>query len=117
MARKGYKITQAVRDRLTKARAAIKPKQRDPNALKPGDPKYRGRVKKFRRTHKVYRNKCRRKNYSSSRPRIRKNRPWTEWEIGLVILSTSETDRALAESMGRSVQALQQKRYMLKCNR
>ena len=115
MAIKGYKITPAVLNRLEKARKAIKPKIRNPNNLKPNDSKYRGRMKIFRKSHTPYRNKCRKNNYSKSRPSLRRNRPWSPYELQyLAVWTNAWSDRKIARDLDRSVQAIQQKRYQLK---
>lgn len=115
MANKGYKITQAVKDRLEKARKSIKPKVKNPNALKPNDPKYKHHKKESRRRNTDMRNKCRNKNYAQSRPSVRNNKPWGILEMTSIINSPL-SDRELAKSLGRSVQAIQTKRYCLRLN-
>jgi hypothetical protein len=68
----------------------------------------------WRKAHKKFRNKCRKKNYMKSRPAVRKNRPWTNEELYFVFEPGCWPDSALAISIGRSVQAIQQKRYLIK---
>ena len=48
-----------------------------------------------------------------SRPEKRTNKPWGEFEQ-LMILTKDLIDTYLSHALGRSVQAIQQKRYQLK---
>jgi hypothetical protein len=73
--------------------------------------KYIGRKKKYRKAHKDLRNKSRKDNYSKSKPIKRTNRPWTDHDIWM--LGCRVPDFILAKSLNRSVQAIQQKRYLL----
>lgn len=82
--------------------------------MNPNDPKYKHRIKKWRKANKESRNKSRARNYAKSRPLIRKNRPWAEHEIDLLIDEGTCNDFELGIIIGRSVQAIQQKRYQIK---
>lgn len=77
------------------------------------DPKYKKRKKVFRLKNKKMRNKSRKANYKKSRPKVRKNRPWSMWDV-IMLKNLKESDKWVAEYLDRSVQAIQQKRYMLK---
>lgn len=82
--------------------------------------------KQWRKANPKYRNARRKSNYTKSRPpaeikkrRISgvKHRPWTSYE--LIFFSINRDlikDRDLAILLNRSVQAIQQKRYLIKCN-
>lgn len=74
------------------------------------------RRKKFRKTHKTFRNDCRKRNYKKKSPSVRRNRPWTNDEVMFIVhdLNSIWGDAAMAVFIGRSVQAIQQKRYLLK---
>lgn len=74
--------------------------------------KYRLRKKNFRLKNKKIRNNQRSRNYLKSRPKVRHNWPWFSGEDWL-IMSGAVKDRALAECLERSVQAIQQRRYVL----
>lgn len=67
---------------------------------------------KYRKDHPKLRNKCRKNNYSKSRPEIRKNKSWGPIELSL-IRNKDFCDTSLSRIMQRSVQAIQQKRYKL----
>jgi hypothetical protein len=47
----------------------------------------------------------------------RSHRPWSEAELSLVVARKRPSDRILSENLGRSVQAIQQKRAELKKRR
>lgn len=66
-----------------------------------------------RKKNKAKRNEYRKRNYSQSRPVVRKNRPWTQPQMAL-ILSNEGKDKHFSIIFNRSVQAIQQKRYKLK---
>lgn len=67
----------------------------------------------YRLNHVENRNLSRKLNYSKSRPDVKKSMPWTEIE-NFSIISRKWSDKELAKMFGRSVQAIQQKRYLLK---
>ncbi len=76
--------------------------------------------------HPKARNKARKANYKRSRPAVRKKVLWSEQEIMLLAKTppfyymtksgevTIFTDKLISIHLGRSVQAIQQKRYQLK---
>lgn len=82
--------------------------------------------KKWRKAHPKYRNARRKANYHKGRPKAEKAKrrpsgvrhfPWTMQELELFHLyegMNKISDRDLAKMIGRSVQAIQQKRYQIK---
>lgn len=75
------------------------------------------RRKKFRKTHKAFRNQCRKRNYQKTRPMVRCKTLWSECEINFLmdpIGGNFYRDAIIAVFLGRSVQAIQQKRCLLK---
>jgi hypothetical protein len=123
MASKGYKITDAVKVRLAKARASIMPKVKNPNALKPNDPKYDERISRYRRENPEYRKQARQKYYDKTkvvaeitkrRPTGVPHRPWTKYECDAILNWDMCTDREIGKHFNRSVHAIQEKRRKLK---
>ena len=69
----------------------------------------------YRLNHVENRNKARKANYDKSKPKKRTNRPWTEWEdMEITTWFVLRTDKELSKEINRSVQAIQQRRYLLK---
>jgi hypothetical protein len=72
------------------------------------------RRNKWRKEHTTFRNKCRKRNYAKSRPIII-NGHWENYELELIVFTHHPyTDHQLSMLLTRSVQAIQQKRYLLK---
>lgn len=85
--------------------------------MNPNDPKYKGRHKTYRKKHPKMRNKFRADNYKKSRPEVRKNIPWSEEDLRKLKYYSSNprwSDAYISKEMNRSVQAIQQKRYLLR---
>lgn len=59
------------------------------------------------------RNKCRKANYAKSRPAKRTNKQWN-WYEDKFIEVVVDSDKNIAKALGRSVQAIQQRRYLLR---
>ena len=72
-------------------------------------------VKHYRDLEKlrVTRNRQRKRNYQKSQNAINSRKHWQEWEIKLV-LTSDLTDMELSKEIGRSVQAIQQTRFLYK---
>ena len=74
-------------------------------------------IKKFRASHVDRRNEERRKNYAIGRRYIiHSRRRWTNSDIEM-LLNFNGTDRQLSKIIGRSVQAIQVKRVLIKRGR
>lgn len=68
--------------------------------------------------HTKKRNECRRRNYRKTRATESKrgatHRPWSQEEIDAILTWDLCTDKEISKHFNRSVQAIQQKRYLLK---
>ena len=77
------------------------------------NPKYKARKKAWRLKNKKSRTASRTRNYNKTRPKVRKHRPWGEFEK-LMIWDTQLTDVYLCHALGRSARAIQSMRYKMK---
>lgn len=70
---------------------------------------------KWRKAHRKNRNALRKRNYDKSKPPVRTCVAWAGIEDDIIIWwRCSYTDKELSKLLGRSVQAIQQRRYKLK---
>lgn len=68
---------------------------------------------KFRLKNKQYRNAHRKKNYHQTKPAKQRAKKWTKADTNW-IMKSRWNDRLYAFVLKRSVQAIQQRRYMVK---
>lgn len=75
----------------------------------------------WRKLHRHYRNARRKANYHKTKPSKRAHKPWTEHDENMIMnpvrigsCDRVATDREVAQLLGRSVQAIQQRRCLLK---
>lgn len=67
----------------------------------------------WRKGNKKIRNERRQRNYKKSRPETLEHNPWVEHEIKIITNPHRVSDAKLAKILGRSAQAIQQKRYLI----
>lgn len=70
----------------------------------------------YRKLHPDKRNAERKRYYAKTSYSVNHNNPWTDEEVD-IILKHEMTDMEISEKIGRSVQAIQLKRYNIKKKR